>query len=325
MIAIVKPKTLFKTYMVLLAFILFSIIVVGLFFFFITPSEAISLPLAYVAGLSMILLPCTLPLAFVIVPLSMRESPRKGLTMALAFGLGLIVTITAYGIVAALIGGLFNLQAANIIFLTIGGIAAYVFGLSELGLVKFTGLVFHAALPGFLRNRGDYAKTFFMGLLLGNMGVGCPNPAFYLLLAYIAASASVLTGASLGLIHAIGRATPLIFLAVLGALGIDTTKKIVSGSRNISKWMGWSLVVLGAILLITGGPFKPWYEESPIHENLNKFLLEISDGKIGEQGQEHMFEVPFIPQFVAPYVFIALIAVPIIAYKLKKKEVTDNA
>ena len=137
--------------------------------------------------------------------------------------------------------------------------------------------------------------------------------------AYIAASASVFTGAALGLLHAIGRLTPLLLLAILGTLGVDATKRIVSGSKNISKWLGFSLVFLGAILLITGGPWKPWYEESTLHDGKNNFLLTISKGKIGEQGEEHVFEVPFIPQFIAPYVFIILIAAPVIAYKIKKK------
>lgn len=313
-----KRQASFKVYLILLSFVLFSIFIVGLFFFFITPTELVSLPLAYAAGLSMIFLPCTLPLAFVIVPLSMSKSPKKGLAMSIIFGLGLVVTITIYSILAALIGGIFNLQAANIIFITIGGGAAYIFGLSELGLIKFTGPVLHAAIPKFFRKKGEYTKIFFMGLLMGNMGVGCPNPAFYLMLAYIASSASLVTGASLGLIHAIGRATPLILLAVLGILGIDATKKISSGSRNINKWLGWSLIFVGSILLITGGPWKPWYEKSFIHENINSFLLTATGGKIGEQGKENVFEIPFVPQIIAPYVFVLLIAIPIIVYKKRK-------
>lgn len=315
-----KAENRLKLYLVLLAFILFSVIVVGLFSFMVTPTELISLPLAYAAGLSMIFLPCTLPLAFVIVPLSRKESPKKGIILSLVFGLGLVVTITAYSIAAALVGRVLDLQAANILFITIGGMAAYIFGLSELGLIKFTGPVFHIALPGFLRKKGEYTKIFFMGLLLGNMGVGCPNPAFYLMLAYIASSASVLSGASLGLVHAIGRATPLILLAVLGILGIDATKKVVSGSKNINKWLGWSLIVVGSILLITGGPWKPWYEQTAIHEGINNFLLSASGGKIGEQGEESIFD-PVVPQFIAPYVFVALIAVPVFFYKLKKKNI----
>src|SRR3989344_6793403 len=225
--------------LVLTAFILFSIIVVGIFYFFITPAEIISLPLAYAAGLSMIFLPCTLPLVFIIIPLSIRESVGKGLALSVLFGLGLIVTITLYSVAAALIGGIFNLQAANIIFLTIGGIAAYLFGLSELGKINFTGPIFHVGLPKFLMDKGDYVRMFFMGLLLGNIGVGCPNPAFYVMLSYIASSASILTGLSLGVIHAIGRATPLIFLSILALFGFNVIKKVSSISKNINKWLGW--------------------------------------------------------------------------------------
>lgn len=307
-----------KKVLVSLAFVLFSIFVVGLFYFLVTPTELVSLPLAYAAGLSMIFLPCTLPLAFVIVPMAMRESRRKALTMSALFGLGLVITITLYGVAAALLGGIFNLQAANIIFLTIGGVTAYVFGLSELGLIRFTGPMFGIGIPSSVQRRGDYVKALFMGLLLGNMGVGCPNPAFYVLLSYIAASGSALVGASLGLVHAIGRATPLLFLAVLGILGFDYTKSLVRNKERISRFLGWSLIIVGAILLITGGPFKPWYEESVYHESVNDFLLDISGGRIGEQGEEMVFEVPYVPQVLAPYTFIGLLVLPFILKRMRK-------
>lgn len=156
------------------------------------------------------------------------------------------------------------------------------------------------------------------------MGVGCPNPAFYVLLSYIAASGSVLVGASLGLVHAIGRATPLLFLAVLAILGFDYTKNLARGSERISHWMGWALIVVGAILLMTGGPFKPWYEESVYHESVNDFLLGVSGGRIGEQGEEPVFDVPFVPQFLAPYVFVALIALPLVLNRIKKRRDEDG-
>jgi cytochrome c-type biogenesis protein len=35
--------------------------------------------IAYLAGLSMIILPCTLPLVFIIIPLSMGKGGKKGL------------------------------------------------------------------------------------------------------------------------------------------------------------------------------------------------------------------------------------------------------
>ncbi|MBI4561403.1 MAG: hypothetical protein HY724_05110 [Candidatus Rokubacteria bacterium] len=54
-----------------------------------------------------------------------------------------------------------------------------------------------------------------MGLLLGNAGIGCPNPAFYVLLSGIAGSGNPATGVTYGLIHGIGRATPLLALSIL--------------------------------------------------------------------------------------------------------------
>ncbi|MCH8748909.1 hypothetical protein IH781_04155, partial [Patescibacteria group bacterium] len=53
---------------------------------------------SFVSGLSMIVLPCTLPLAFVIVPLSMGRGYLKGFSVALAFGLGVAITLIFYGI-----------------------------------------------------------------------------------------------------------------------------------------------------------------------------------------------------------------------------------
>jgi cytochrome c-type biogenesis protein len=76
--------------MVLLAFGLMSITLGGLLWVAATPALAVSAALACAAGLSMIILPCTLPLAFIVVPLSLQGSPGRGLLTALLFGLGLI-------------------------------------------------------------------------------------------------------------------------------------------------------------------------------------------------------------------------------------------
>jgi len=51
---------------------------------------------SFATGLSMIVLPCTLPLAFVIVPLAMGKAPGKGLVIALAFGIGVALTLSIH-------------------------------------------------------------------------------------------------------------------------------------------------------------------------------------------------------------------------------------
>ena len=197
-----------KRFLAATAIILSIVVIGGLFLLAATSSTSTGLLLAYVAGLSMIFLPCTLPLAFIIVPLTMGHTPKKGLIMALLFGLGISVTLAFYGVLTAGIGSFLGVDKATRIMFTIAGSAALLFGLSELKLLKFTIPGISASIPTWIQNRKDYAKIFFMGLFLGNAGVGCPNPAFYVLLTYIATTGSLITGGWLGFIHGVGRATP---------------------------------------------------------------------------------------------------------------------
>jgi len=133
-----------RKWLVSIAFLLFSFLVLGAFYLFNTPGETVNLAFAYVVGLSMIVLPCTLPLAFVIVPLAMGKTPKKGFLMSLFFGLGLAITLSLYGLFVAIIGKSIGLDqaigsagAVSRILFIIGGLAAFVFGLSELGLIRF--------------------------------------------------------------------------------------------------------------------------------------------------------------------------------------------
>lgn len=312
-----------RIYLVLSAFILFSILVIGIFIFLTNPYQAVGFTLSYVAGLSMIFLPCTLPLAFILVPIAMNESPKKGIFMALLFGAGLMVTFSLYGVAFAFAGQITGLLTANVIAGIVGGGLAYAFGLSELGLIKMQIPGLSTALPNFIQKRGDYLKVFLLGLLLANVGVGCPNPVFYVLLAYIIGTADVFTGWSLMAIHGIGRATPLIFLVILGILGINATQSITKRIVSVKKATGWGLVFVGAILFTITGLFRDWYEESEFHEVWNNVLITLSGGRIGEVehlSMETSIILETVPQWLGPYILGLLIAVPVILYFFKKKE-----
>jgi len=87
-----------------LALALLIIITVSIFYLFGMSKDVVDLAFAYVAGISMIVLPCTLPLVFIIVPFSMGKGFRKGFGMAVLFGLGLAITLAIYGVFVALIG-----------------------------------------------------------------------------------------------------------------------------------------------------------------------------------------------------------------------------
>ena len=94
-----------KKSLVFIVFVMFSLIFLGAIYgitndIAVGAGQELSYPswitISYVAGLSMIVLPCTLPLVFIIVPLSMGQGRKKGLYMALLFGAGLTLTISVF-------------------------------------------------------------------------------------------------------------------------------------------------------------------------------------------------------------------------------------
>jgi len=172
----------------------------------------------------------------------------------------------------------------------IGGLAAFIFGLSELDLIKFKMPSYGGAYPDFIQKQGDYLKAFFLGLFLGNAGVGCPNPLFYVLLGDIAVVGSATNGWWLGFIHGIGRATPLIFLAILGILGVNAVGNIAKKTTTVKKWTGISLVLLGAFIFISGTSHK-WYEATGVHQGWNQAVQIVTGGEnstVAERGGSDM-------------------------------------
>ncbi len=313
----------FKVWIVGFAFILLSIIVTGLFSFFINPAQTVGYTLSFIAGLSMIFLPCTLPLALIIIPIAMAESSKKALSMALLFGLGMMITFSIYGVVFSFAGNIVGLLTANVIAGIIGGGLAFIFGLAELGLIKMKIPGYAGPLPKFLEGRGDYARVFLLGLILANVGVGCPNPVFYVLLAYVIGSANVLTGWSLMAVHGIGRALPLLFLTVIAILGINATQVLTKKAESIRKWTGFGLIFVGAILFVITGLFRGWFEESQIHGGWNSVLSILTGGKLAEAeglSQETSAILEIVPQWLGPYILILMIIVPIIWYLYKKQK-----
>ena len=321
-----------KKSIVIISFVLFSFIFVGVIFSLTSDialgiNQDVSYPswliIAYVAGLSMIVLPCTLPLVFIIVPLSMGKGYKKGLFMAMLFGAGLTITITAYGLGVSALGKTASIDQVSVFMFLIAGIAALLFGLSQLKLINLR-MPSYSGTPKFIQNRKDYSKSFLMGILLGNAGVGCPNPLFYWLLIYIAGTGSLEIGATLGAVHGVGRAIPLILLSALAILGINATKSIATNRIKIEKITGWMLIMIGAFLIINGLPGgHEWYEETFIHKGWNELVaLTPLPAEFEMEEHEHEHDEETSKDYI-PILLVALIAIPIIWYSVhRKREVT---
>ncbi|MBI2045881.1 MAG: cytochrome C biogenesis protein [Parcubacteria group bacterium] len=312
--------------LIIFSFLLLSITIIGIFWLVTTPGAQAGLVFAYAAGLSMIFLPCTLPLVFVIIPLAMRQSPVKGLTMAILFGLGLAITLSIYGAAVSWFGQYIGMNTLIRFMFGIAGAMAFIFGLSELRLFTLRLPFMAKVLPTRLQKSGDYSKSFFMGLFLGNAGVGCPNPAFYVLLTYIATVGNVGDGITLGVIHGLGRATPLIFLTILAILGINTIDWVSRQQTKIERAMGWGLVGIGAYLF-QYLPFKmAFWEESIFHVAWNNLITKALPSIAESADIEVLLNIQGGTATILPWVLIGLMvgAVIICDAFVERKKLTQS-
>jgi cytochrome c-type biogenesis protein len=208
-----------------------------------------TLLLTYAGGMAMLLTPCRFPIVLGIVPLCKRGSARRGLVLALLFGLGLTVTQASWGIAIALVGGLFGLREIARYLSLLGGVVAYTFGLWTLGLVHFRMPNIGSSFPTAIRSRSEYLSALFMGLLLGNTGFCCPDPVFMSIIPFIAASDKLANGALLATAYGLGRATPLVAIVLLARGGVDALQVVVRHKKAFDRAVGWALLGLGTFIL----------------------------------------------------------------------------
>ncbi len=297
----------FKSFLILLLFFVVSVLTIGFFIFLTSPTLAPGILLSFLSGLSMIFLPCTFPLVFIIVPLALSKNPKKGFLMAISFGVGLTITFSLYGLLLGWIGGFVELYKIVQYMLLIGGIIALFFGLSELRLIKFQIPFKQTILPQSLQNKNDYVKSFFLGFFLGNAGVGCPNPAFYILFGYVAVLGDPLSGLYLGAIHGLGRFIPLIFLVILALVGINMSNYLVKYQPKVKRIVAWTLVVLGAFILNYGIFGMAWFEESAIHKLWNEFILNVFPKAAESSEIESKLNLPEGTGGIFPWIFLGFI------------------
>jgi len=302
--------------------LLLSISAISLFVLANQAQSPAVLALAYTSGSSMILLPSTLPAALAIVPLTLGKGYRRGFSMALLFGVGTVTAMAFYGMAMAFGGKILYLDKVTLTMWLLAGIAAYLYGFSELGLVS--------RKPWALGNK-EQIMAFLFGLLLGNAGQSCPNPAFYALLASIAGSGSTVKGFSLGFAHGMGRATLLIGLALLGIVIVAATRAGQVGTkRRIERIVGWEWIAVAVFLIPKPLMGHTWWEESFVHRAWNDAISRLFGETIAESRlvQAWLGGVLAVDpwSFYLPWAFVLiLIVIPVIWKHQKERNLNGPA
>ncbi|MBN1271983.1 MAG: protein-disulfide reductase DsbD [Candidatus Aminicenantes bacterium] len=210
--------------------------------------------LIFLGGLALDLTPCVYP----VIPITVgyfggQSEGRRGGVVAHAvfYVLGMSVTYSTLGVVAALTGSLFGaaLQSPPVLI----GIAVV---LVALALSMFD--LYEFRLPSFLNRlaggaRKGYFGALLMGLTVGIVAAPCVGPFVLGLLTYVGERGSVVIGFLMFFVLSLGLGLPFLFLAVFSG---SINKLPRSGA-----WMVWVRTIFGFVLLAMAvyflGPLFP--------------------------------------------------------------------
>ena len=208
---------------------------------------------AFLGGVLVSFSPCVYPL----VPITLgfigvkgSSGRLRGFYLSLVYVLGLAVTYSVLGLIAALSGKLFGQVSSHpLSFLIIGNVCILA-GLSffEVINIPFMGV----RLQNKIERKGGYLSVFLLGLASGLIAGPCTAPALGAILVYVASRQNVVYGASLLFSFAYGMGFLLILTGTFGAFFLRLPK---SGAwlTGIKKASGFILIAAGEYFLIQAG------------------------------------------------------------------------
>ncbi len=202
-----------------------------------------ALGVIFVMGLALNLTPCVYPL----IPITISYfggqsagSTARTIGLSTVYVVGMSITYSALGVVAATTGGLLGsaLQSPWVL----GFVAAVMVALA-LSLFGF----YEFGLPGFItrriQGRQGFGGALFMGLTVGLVAAPCIGPFVLSLLAYVGQQGDPFTGFVYFFVLSLGLGLPFL---VLG-----TFSGAVSALPRAGAWMVWVRNLFGCILLGT--------------------------------------------------------------------------
>ncbi len=212
----------------------------------------------FLGGLGLNLTPCIYPL----IPITVSYFGGKGqgsLPVAMVNGvvyiLGLSVTNSILGVVAALSGGMLGEALQNPVVLVVISMILLMLGLSFFGLWELR--VPSGILQTASRSFTGYFGTFFMGLTLGVMAAPCLGPFILGLLTYVGQTGDPYLGFTYFFVLSLGLGLPL---SVLGIASGAVERLPLSGQWLvwIKKCFGWVLVGMSAYMIWPLIPTTSW-------------------------------------------------------------------
>lgn len=202
----------------------------------------------FVGGIGLNLTPCVYPL----IPITVSyfggqagagRTNSKLVVHGLCYLLGLAVTNSALGVVAALTGGLMGAMLQNPLVLLLVAAVLVFFATSLFGLwdLQLPSGVTRLAAKSF----SGYFGSLFMGLTLGVVAAPCIGPFVLGLLTWVASMGSPWLGFIIFFTLSLGLGFPLFFLAIFSGQ-LQRLPRSGGWMLWVRKLMGWVLIGMAA-------------------------------------------------------------------------------
>lgn len=212
----------------------------------------------YVAGLLTFASPCVLPLAPIYLSVlasasvdDLRSGTRtlRAVGASLAFSAGLSIVFVGLGLTASAVGS--ALLEHRVLFLQLGGLLVFLFGLKFLGYLHVPWLE-RETRPALarLRQEGGLLGAFLFGAAFGLGWTPCIGPVLGAVLTYTAStSTGALTGAGYLGVYALGLSSPLVLAAAAAPFALRWHRALLPYLRHIEVATGVLLTAFGLLLL----------------------------------------------------------------------------
>jgi len=202
----------------------------------------ISFLVIFLGGLGLNLTPCIYPLIPITIGFFVAQgtgSPRWVFVLSLFYVLGMAITYSILGTLAAFTGSLFGSALQNppvLIFIAciLVGLSLSMFGLYEIRMPSFLTRIAGKSSHGVL-------GALLMGLTVGILAAPCIGPFIIGLLSYVGERGNPVLGFWTFFVLALGLGTPFLFLGMLSGS--------LSRLPRSGQWMVWVKKIFGFVLL----------------------------------------------------------------------------
>jgi len=205
----------------------------------------VTILVVFLGGLALNLTPCVYPMITITVSYFGGQggdrSPRRAFISSLIYCLGIVLTYSTLGLIAALTGSLFGSLLQSPVLLVGIAVLLIALALSMFGLYELQPPQFLMQKATGLSAKAGYIGMFFFGAVIGVIAAPCLAPFVVALLAFVGQSGNPWLGWWLFFALASGLGLPYIVLGTFSGL---LTRLPKSGT-----WMVWVKRVFGVALI----------------------------------------------------------------------------